>query len=1191
MKLRRLDLRSNKMSYKPKQDFEDLIIFYDKDENPVVVIDTVNKRLSGSFGGDWIGDFPISGAIDVDGNITATGTITAQEFNTELTNVSVIYQSGSTKFGDTADDIHAFTGSFYVVGDISGSNLTTGTIHASIISGSTISGSVISGSFVGDGSALTYDMATTTIYGNIISGSIISGSTISGSFVGDGSGLTGVGVNAPLTDGKNIQDFTYSGAVAKTVALEDDINIENLTISSSVFNKVVISESGSTNFGNDINDLHTITGSVKLQNSIEWDTASGTSVSLTGLVAAGKLSGSISGSDLLRNTSIDLGDIGQVSASKFSGSFSGDGTYLTGITASASPAGPDTSVQFKDSGATSGSSDFTFNKTTGDVTMKSGDLYTNGISGSGDLFVHKAGEVSRSLYFKSETGQLILNGSGSADDMGTLTFSDGSTQNGLFTIVNHPDDYGDAGGGSSLTSSAIIRIHDEASATGDIGFWRSQGTAKTPTAVTAYKRAMQLSSYGYNGSKYYSMGTLELPVDPGSDMVGAGGVAGYFALKLAASGSGDTLTARQVIRQDGNVGFGANNYAPTEVVDISGNQTTSGTIHAGGNITTAGNITAEGNVTVEGNLTAQQYIVSSSVTYLSQSFSSGSTMFGDSSDDKHEFTGSVEMSASLDVGTNITVGGTVDGVDVLNTSSSLSTRVTNSEASASDHSLFGGLSDDDHTQYILADGTRGFSGNISGSGDLFVHKAGEVSRSMFFKSATGQLILNGSGSADDMGVLPLSTGTNQNAVFTVVNHPDGTGNALTSSAMFRIHDEVDGAGDIAVWRSKGTPKNPTTVDAFTRGYQQTNFMYNGSKYYLSGLTEFFAEFASDHIGAGGVAGAYQLKLASSGSGDTLTTRFIVRSDGNIGIGSNNYYPSEVLDVAGNITSSGNIQADGNITAGDNVVAGGLSITGNSIFGDGAGDKIEMTGSLHTQDIYVSSGSYLYGSASNAVSSSQSIRADVADSVVGSLSDGTGIGSFTYNGNASATVAVDGTVVRTGTEFTGVSGSFSGSYDGKTGDLGLSGSFSGSFAGNGSNLTNIPSSSTAISASTAASASYNTLMGFRETISGMIESPSITHPGSFYTLIRSGSIARKIISSSMSLVTGAVTASFAIGPSGSQVNLGGGLHIISASVETGPLVENLFHASASTFTDETLSLHITGSESVTDLDWTLVMERI
>ena len=1140
MKLRRLDLRSNKMTYNPKQDFTDLIIFYDKDKNPVVVLDTVNKRLSGSFGGDWIGDFPISGALDVNGDITATGTITAQEFNTELTNVSVIYESGSTKFGDTADDIHSFTGSFYVVGDISGSNLTTGTIH-----------------------------------GNIISGSIISGSTVSGSFVGDGSGLTNVTLGtSALIDGKNIQDFSYTGATGATVAVEDDLNIENLTISSSVFNKVVISESGSTNFGNDITDLHTITGSVKLQNSIEWDTASGVSVSLTGLVAAGKLSGSISGSDILPNTSINLGDIGEMSASKFSGSFSGDGTYLTGITASASPGGPDTAIQFRDGVSTSGSSDFTFNKTTGDVTMKSGDLYTNGISGSGDLFVHKAGEVSRSLYFKSHTGQLILNGSGSADDMGHLTLSDGSTtQAAVFTVVNHPD-----GSGNSLTSSAMFRIHDDENSTGDISFFRSKGTAKVPLAVDGFDRAMQLTSYGYNGSKYYTMGLQEIFSEFAADHIGAGGVAGAYQLKLAASGSGDTLTTRMIIRSDGNIGLGENNYYPDEVLDVDGNITTTG------HITASGNITAAGDVTVEGNLTAKQYIVSSSVTYLSQSFSSGSTMFGDTSDDKHEFTGSVEMSASLDVGTNITVGGTVDGVDIIAHSSSLSTRLTNSEASASDHSLLGGLSDDDHTQYILADGTRGFSGNISGSGDLFVHKAGEVSRSMFFKSATGQLILNGSGSADDMGHLTFTGGTTQAAVFTVVNHPDGSGNSLTSSAMFRIHDEVDGSGDVSFWRSKGTPKTPTIVDAFTRVMQLNSYGYNGSNYNSMGTLEVVAD--TSDIGAGGVKSYFALKLADSGSGDTLTAKLVARGAG-VAIGDNHYTPAEKLDVAGNITSSGTIQADGNITAGDNLVANGLSITGNSIFGDGAGDRIEMTGSLYTKDIYVSSGSYLYGSASNAVSSSQSIRADVADSVAGTLSDGTGIGTFTYNGNASATVAVDGTVVRTGTEFTGVSGSFSGSYDGKTGDLGLSGSFSGSFAGNGSNLTNIPSSSTAISASTAASASYNTLMGFRETFSGMIEAPSITHPGSFYTLIRSGSIARKILSSSIHVVSGSLTASFAIGVSGSHTTLGGGSHLLNGR-DTG---SNLYHGSANTFTNEALTLHITGSEAITDFDWTLLMERI
>ena len=40
-------------------------------------------------------------------------------------------------------------------------------------------------------------------------------------------------------------------------------------------------------------------------------------------------------------------------------------------------------------------------------------------------------------------------------------------------------------------------------------------------------------------------------------------------------------------------------------------------------------------------LTAETYIVSSSLTYMTTSFSSGSTMFGDTSDDTHQFTGSL----------------------------------------------------------------------------------------------------------------------------------------------------------------------------------------------------------------------------------------------------------------------------------------------------------------------------------------------------------------------------------------------------------------------------------------------------------------------------------------------------------------------------------------------------------------------
>ena len=54
-----------------------------------------------------------------------------------------------------------------------------------------------------------------------------------------------------------------------------------------------------------------------------------------------------------------------------------------------------------------------------------------------------------------------------------------------------------------------------------------------------------------------------------------------------------------------------------------------------------------GNIVTSGSVVAEQYIVNSSVTNLTQSFSSGSTIFGDTTDDKHRFTGSIEITSSL----------------------------------------------------------------------------------------------------------------------------------------------------------------------------------------------------------------------------------------------------------------------------------------------------------------------------------------------------------------------------------------------------------------------------------------------------------------------------------------------------------------------------------------------------------------
>lgn len=54
--------------------------------------------------------------VDITGDLTVTGTVTAQEFHTEFISASILYESGSTKFGDTTDDIHSFTGSVFISG-------------------------------------------------------------------------------------------------------------------------------------------------------------------------------------------------------------------------------------------------------------------------------------------------------------------------------------------------------------------------------------------------------------------------------------------------------------------------------------------------------------------------------------------------------------------------------------------------------------------------------------------------------------------------------------------------------------------------------------------------------------------------------------------------------------------------------------------------------------------------------------------------------------------------------------------------------------------------------------------------------------------------------------------------------------------------------------------------------------------
>jgi hypothetical protein len=61
----------------------------------------------------------VSGSADFEQDLRVRGTLTVDEFHTSITTSSIIYESGSTRFGDTIDDSHTFTGSVNITGSIS----------------------------------------------------------------------------------------------------------------------------------------------------------------------------------------------------------------------------------------------------------------------------------------------------------------------------------------------------------------------------------------------------------------------------------------------------------------------------------------------------------------------------------------------------------------------------------------------------------------------------------------------------------------------------------------------------------------------------------------------------------------------------------------------------------------------------------------------------------------------------------------------------------------------------------------------------------------------------------------------------------------------------------------------------------------------------------------------------------------
>ena len=196
----------------------------------------------------------LTGSGYITGDLTVGGSVQAQTFHTEFVTSSIIYESGSNKFGDSTDDRHSFTGSVRFLGPVTqsgnftqvGDFLSTGSIaHSGSIvqSGSytRVGNHESTGSFKNKGNITTVGQITntgvlsnignlninglSTFTGGIIGSADISGSTFNntgavgashitgsftGSFSGANDGLTGLPVQL-FSNGVDNRVITATG--------------------------------------------------------------------------------------------------------------------------------------------------------------------------------------------------------------------------------------------------------------------------------------------------------------------------------------------------------------------------------------------------------------------------------------------------------------------------------------------------------------------------------------------------------------------------------------------------------------------------------------------------------------------------------------------------------------------------------------------------------------------------------------------------------------------------------------------------------------------------------------------------------------------------------------------------------------------------------------------------------------------
>jgi len=384
---------------------------------------------------------------------------------------------------------------------------------------------------------------------------------------------------------------------------------------------------------------------------------------------------------------------------------------------------------------------------------------------------------------------------------------------------------------------------------------------------------------------------------------------------------GDTITGDSgyIADNEGKLVIG---YNDTDIISISDESneslTLAGNTRITGHITASKNVSVSGDLIVGGNITANQYIVSSSVTYMTQSFSSGSTVFGDTLDDTHQFTGSVDITGSL------SIPGFTD--------------VSASLASKGNTNTTGTPSDNQIAVWTNSNTIEGTSDFTFDAGALIVEGGGTTIFNNQNDDATFQI----KGSSDDnlLQVNPQSgdkvgIGTSTpSEKLTVEGNISSSGLITALSASIDhvlVNDKLQGNGPGFQFFAY----NEDTVKVkFANWYSSNDRQYGmGQLWYETWFAAIDNQAGRDNRRIG-----FYLEEPDAGSTDSGTpgqhptnARFYVDITGSY-IASGGLYVTDAdfeVSSTGHVTASGNISASGNLSADHLILNPNTTTTGSN----------------------------------------------------------------------------------------------------------------------------------------------------------------------------------------------------------------------------------------------------------------------